>query len=78
MDGFCLQGELDLTLFISLRGIEGQLGDILNKRKSLMTGKTPLIIIVKLCKILAHFLQKCAEIEAFRKLLHWDYRIIEI
>ena len=26
MDGFCLQGELDLTLFISLRGIEGQLG----------------------------------------------------
>ena len=37
MDGFCLQGELDLTLFISLRGIEGQLGDILNNRKSLMT-----------------------------------------
>lgn len=43
-----------------------------------MTGKKPLIIIVKLCKMLAHFLQKCAEIEAFRKLLHWDYRIIEI
>ena len=37
MDGFCLQGELDLTLFISLRGIEGQLGDILNNLKSLMT-----------------------------------------
>lgn len=30
-----------------------------------MTGKTPLIIIVKLCKMLAHFLQKCAEIEVF-------------
>ena len=43
-----------------------------------MTGKTPLIIIVKLWKIPAHFLQKCAEIETFRKLLHWDYRIIEI
>ena len=43
-----------------------------------MTGKTPLIIIVKLCKILTRFLQKCAEIEDFRKLLHWDYRIIEI
>ena len=37
MNEFCLQGELDLTLFISLRGIEGQLGDILNNRKSLMT-----------------------------------------
>ena len=65
MDGFCLQGELDLTLFISERGIEGQLGDILNNRKSLMTGKRPLIIIVKLCKMLAHFLRKCAEIETF-------------
>lgn len=43
-----------------------------------MTGKKPLIIKVKLCEILAHFLQKCAEIETFRKLLHWDYRIIEI
>ena len=37
MNEFCLQGEHDLTLFISLRGIEGQLGDILNNRKSLMT-----------------------------------------
>ena len=43
-----------------------------------MTGKKPLIIMVKLCEMLAHFLQKCAEIEVFRKLLHLDYRIIEI
>ena len=35
-------------------------------------------LIVKLCKIPAHFLRKCAEIEIFWKFLHWDYRIIEI
>lgn len=37
MNEFCLQGELDLTLFICYIGIEGQLGGILNNQKSLMT-----------------------------------------
>ena len=51
-------GDAPLTLFLRLR-------NFLNNRKSLMTGKRPLIIIVKLCKMLAHFLRKCAEIETF-------------
>ena len=57
-NGFFDYGDAPLTLFLRLR-------NFLNNRKSLMTGKRPLIIMVKLCKMLAHFLRMCAEIETF-------------
>ncbi len=45
MDGFCLQGELDLTLFYKIEGYFDNLKSLMTLMTvTIMTGKTPLNI----------------------------------